>query len=177
MAMAAVMVMMAAVAAYAQYKQGEAQEDAMKAEAEMHEWEGEVKLLQANREAERHRKSVRRLIATQHAKMAASGVDISSGSPLQLFADTAWEGEMDAQDIIYAGKLGKESSGMAANMSRFKGRLAKTGAQWAAIGTLASGTAGALSMSGNSGGGGTTTNSPSGFGSYQSQGHSTGNWH
>ncbi len=146
MAMVAVGIMMAAVAAYAQYKQGQAQEDALRAEADYLDWEGEVKTMQAGREADKHRRAVQRLIGTQSARMAAAGVDISGGSPLELFSQTAYEGEMDAQDIIYAGKLGKETSGMAANMARTRGKLAMSGAKWAAMGTMASGTAGALSM-------------------------------
>lgn len=143
MAVAVVMVMAAAVAAYAQYQQGKSEEEAMEMEAEYREHEGTLIENQAVREADAHRKAVRRLIATQRAKMAASGVDIGSGSPLELFAQTAYDGEMDAQDIIYAGKIGKQTKGMAANMARFRGSQAKIAGKWAAAGTLASGTASA----------------------------------
>ena len=94
--------------------------------------------------------------------MSASGVDIGSGSPLELFAQTAYDGEMDAQDILYAGKIGKSTKGYAANMARFKGHQAKVAGRWSALGTLASGTAkaygstqgGADPNAGGDGGGG-----------------------
>jgi len=150
--------MAAAVAAYAQYQQGKQQEEVQELEAEYREHEGTLIENQAIREADSHRKAVRRLIATQRAKMAASGVDISSeGSPLTLFAQTAYEGEMDAQDIIYAGKIGKQTKGMAASMSRFRGSQAKIAGRWAAMGTLASGTAKAYGAASGGAGGGQTS--------------------
>jgi hypothetical protein len=155
MATAAVMIMAAAIAAYAQYQQGKQEEEAMELEAQYREHEGELIASQSLREADSHRKAVRRLIATQRAKLSASGVDIGSGSPLELFAQTAYDGEMDAQDIIYAGKIGKQTKGMAANMARFRGAQAKIAGRWAAAGTLASGTASAY---GSYSGGSTNTN-------------------
>jgi hypothetical protein len=162
------MVMAAAVAAYAQYKQGEQQEEAMKMEAEYREHEGTLIENQSIREADAHRKAVRRLIATQRAKLAASGVDIGGGSPLELFAQTAYDGEMDAQDILYAGKIGKQTKGMAANMARFRGSQAKIAGRWAAAGTLASGTAKAY---GSYAGGNTQTQTTQGTNMYN---HPTG---
>lgn len=140
-------VLMVAVAAYAAYTQREAAKDEQKMmeyQAKLAEREGGLAESQARREADAHRKAVRRLIGTQRAKLAASGVDIGSGSPLELFAQTAYDGEMDAQDIIYAGKISKNTMSLRAEMSRFRGRVAMVQGQRQAIGTLASGTAGAM---------------------------------
>jgi hypothetical protein len=174
MATAAIIVITIAAAAYAAYSQREAAEDEQKMyeyQAKMDEREGDLLESQARREAESHRRAVRRLIATQRAKMAASGVDIGGGSPLKLFAQTAYDGEMDAQDIIYAGKIGKQTKGMAANMAYFRGRVAKAQGTRAAIGTLASGTASAMgsyqggsTSTGSTGGGGRSSTHQ--FGSY-----------
>jgi hypothetical protein len=163
--------MAAAVAAYSQHQAAKQEEETMELEAEYREHEGTLIENQAIREADAHRKAVRRLISTQRAKMAASGVDIGSGSPLTLFAQTAYDGEMDAQDIIYAGKIGKQTKGMAADMARFRGHNARVAGKWAAMGSLASGTAGAAKAYGGGastggGGGGSVRSSTHQFGSY-----------
>ena len=157
MATAAIIVITIAAAAYAAHQQREAAKDEQKMmeyQGKMEEREGELAEQQARRNADAHRKAVRRLISTQRAKMAASGVDIGSGSPLTLFAQTAYDGEMDAQDMIYAGKISKSNADLRAKMAYFRGRVAVTQGNRRAIGTLASGTASAM---GSYQGGSTTT--------------------
>lgn len=155
MAQVAVVMIVAAIAAYAQYKQSEHEADMMEAQADYQDWEASLAESQSIRDADRHRKNVRRLIGRQTAKLAASGVDISSGSPLTLMAETAYEGEMDAQDILYQGKISKTAKEYGAKLSRFRASGTRIAGRWAAMGTLASGTAKATTMSsgGASGGG------------------------
>lgn len=45
---------------------------------------------------ERHRENVRRLMGSQRAAWAASGVDVNSGNAVDVVADTASMGELDA---------------------------------------------------------------------------------
>lgn len=49
------------------------------------------------------------LLSKQRALGAASGVDITSGSPLETALKAAYEGEMNAQKIQYQGDLRKQS--------------------------------------------------------------------
>ena len=176
MATAALIIMTIAIAAYTAKTQMDAAEDEQKMmeyQAKMDEREGDLAQMQANRNAEKHRDAVRRLIATQRAKLAASGVDIGSGSPLTLFAQTAYDGEMDAQDMIYAGKISKDNAALRANMNRFRGRVAVVQGKRAAVGTLASGFASGMSIGAGAstgggpdggGGGGQLTANQSGYG-------------
>lgn len=50
-------------------------------------------------EEERLRRDVSRVIGSQRAMTGASGIDLSAGSPLDVLAATAKEGEMDALTI------------------------------------------------------------------------------
>lgn len=50
-------------------------------------------------EAGERRAQTRQQIGRQRTALAASGVDVSSGSALDIFADTAAYGELDAQTI------------------------------------------------------------------------------
>ena len=71
-------------------------------------------------EAEDQRRETRRLIASQQVAFAASGVDTSVGSPLDVLGDTVAEAELAALRIQFAreqGALSIESRGDAARAS------------------------------------------------------------
>lgn len=77
-----------------------------KAQRQLADYNAEVAEMQANdalargaEEEARHRVNVRRMVGSQRAGLAAQGVDISSGSALDIQADTAQMGELDALTI------------------------------------------------------------------------------
>lgn len=87
-------------------KAGEQQQRAAESAAEMHEWNAEVADLQAadavergQQEENRFRSSVRGIIGSQRAAMAAGNVDVGFGSALDVQADAAYLGELDALTI------------------------------------------------------------------------------
>lgn len=79
------------------------------------------------------RKRAAQLLARQRAIGAASGVDISSGSPLTMMLDTAREAELEALSIRRSGEIGAEGKKLESRLARAKipGQLfagaAKTG--------------------------------------------------
>lgn len=64
------------------------------------------------------RKRAAQLLAKQRAIGAASGVDISSGSPLTMMLDSAREAELEALSIRRSGEIGAEGK-------KFESRLAR----------------------------------------------------
>lgn len=84
----------AATKASAEYQSQVARNNAISAEYQAQDAikRGEVA------EAEQRRKTMM-LKGTQTARLAANGIDISEGSPLQILSDTDWMGEQDALTI------------------------------------------------------------------------------
>lgn len=107
----------AGVSAYSQYKAGKAQkkaavaagehaQEASESQAELADWNASIADLQAQdaiaRGAEqesRFRQGVRVMVGSQRAGLAASGVDVGFGSALDVQADAAFLGELDALTI------------------------------------------------------------------------------
>lgn len=84
----------------------------------------------------RHRRRVRHLIGRQQAQLAASGVDVGSGSAASLITGTAGEAELDALTLRYNAQL--EAWGMRAQATdiRAQGRLAKLRGNYGAAESL-----------------------------------------
>lgn len=60
---------------------------------------------QAKNEADREREKYRKLSSSRRAAMGASGLDVNSGSALDVLADTEAEGEVSAMRLLYGGEL------------------------------------------------------------------------
>jgi hypothetical protein len=98
------------------------------------------------REEQRKRQEVAGIAARQRAGMAAAGLDITFGTPLEMLVDTAYAGEMDALTIrTNANRAAYNREVEAANlraqgqMYEFEGRSARSGSMLSAVGTLAGG--------------------------------------
>lgn len=89
----------AAVTAYSSYEQGQQQKKTNRYNARVLENEAIRTRNKGTIEENKHREKVQQLIAKQRATTAASGVDVNSGSPLQLQEDAALLGEVDALTI------------------------------------------------------------------------------
>ena len=93
-------------AASAAEAQGQAQREAAESQAQLAEWNAEVAGLQQKdaiargaEEEQRFRTGVRGLIGSQRAAFAGSGVDVGFGSAVDVQADAAFLGELDALTI------------------------------------------------------------------------------
>ena len=86
----------------------------------------------------KHREKVAQLTSTQRAQLAASGVDIESGSALALQEDTATLGEADALRIRSNFADRAASLDDQADITRAQGRAAQTAGQRAFAGSLLS---------------------------------------
>jgi len=86
--------------------QGAAERDAANSEADLADYNAAVSTLQAEDalargadEESRFRSGIRGLIGSQRAGFAAGNIDVASGSALDVQADTATLGELDAVQI------------------------------------------------------------------------------
>lgn len=97
-------------------------------------------------EEQRKRQEVQRILGAQRAGMAANGVDLTFGSPLDVLTDTAVLGELDALTIrsnayreSYDHRVDAVNQRAGATMSRMAASSASTGGYLAAAGTVLTG--------------------------------------
>lgn len=103
--------------------QGEFQKQQAEQNARLAELQAKEAEQAGEKEAQQHRKKVRAMIGSQKAGLAAQGIDIGSGSALELFGETAEMGEMDAATIrknSYRQAFGLRQQ---ASMTRSQGRF------------------------------------------------------
>jgi len=139
MTVASTAVQMQAQRAEGRYKRSVAEYNARVAENEAQE------VRAAGVEAENiQRRKTAELLAKQRAQLGAAGVELGTGSALQLQEDTLTLGEADALRIRsnFEAKVGSLETG--AVLTRSQGAFAESIGQKKATGTLLSGTAKAL---------------------------------
>ena len=83
-----------------------------------------------------HRRKAAALLSEQRAQLGAAGVELGSGSPLQLQEDTVALGEADALRIRSNYEAKAESLETGAGLTRSKGDAAKTFADKKSAGTI-----------------------------------------
>ncbi|SDL07157.1 hypothetical protein SAMN05428953_12649 [Mesorhizobium muleiense] len=98
------------------------------------------------KEEQRKRQQVAGIAGQQRAAMAANGVDLSFGSPLDALVDTAVMGELDALTIrtnanreAYDHRVDAVNKRAGATMSRMSAASATTGGYLDALGTVLGG--------------------------------------
>ncbi len=98
------------------------------------------------REEQKKRQEVQQILGRQQASMAANGVDLTFGSPLDTITDTAILGELDALTIrtnaareSYDYQVDAVNKRAGATLNRMEARAAKTGGYLAAAGTILGG--------------------------------------
>lgn len=101
-------------------------------------------------EEQRKRQEVARIKGAQTAAMAANGVDVGFGSPLDTLVDTAVMGELDALTIrtnsyreAYDHRVDAVNKRAGASLSRMNAKSAETGGWLSAAGTVLGGGANA----------------------------------
>lgn len=140
----AVPIMMAvgtAISAYSQYRQSQQQQAVSEYQAELYEEEAKEAEKSAKYDEERHRESVRSMLAAQRALYGASGVDLSSASASAVMLETKREGELDALQIRRGGEVAATSARNQAILQRYYGRTSKRMMPLQVGGTLLSGAA------------------------------------
>jgi hypothetical protein len=97
-----------ALNAWGGYQEGKAQQQSANYSARVDQNNATLKDYQAEQtakigsiEEERHLAKVRQMIGSQRATLAANGVDLSEGTPVDLVTETAGLGEEDALNIRY----------------------------------------------------------------------------
>lgn len=96
---------------------------------------------QAEFDAQQIRDKSRRLVSSQRAAFAASGVDPNAGSATDITADSRVQGEMEALIAIYTGKSSATAHQAQSRLDQMRGRAAVTvGYVGAASSLLAGGT-------------------------------------
>ena len=138
---AGVAVVSAITGAYSAYSAGKARKAAGAYNARVSENEAQETRNRANEAETAHRLKTARLLSKQKAQLGASGIDIGSGSALQLQEDTITLGEADALRIRRAGDSGFSSSMTQAELETAKGELAESQGMFSAAGSLLSGAA------------------------------------
>lgn len=76
-------------------------------------------------DANLQRDQVRRVVGAQRAAGAASGLDITSGTPVAVLGDTAKQGEMDVLARLYAGESAATAYSNDARRMRAEGKAQK----------------------------------------------------
>lgn len=86
-------------AATAARRQGSYEAELHRRNAEVAEIQAQDALARGDRDAGRHRRAVGGLVGSQRAALAAQGLDIDSGSALDIQAESVAMGELDALTI------------------------------------------------------------------------------
>lgn len=142
-----------ALGAVGQIQQGQAAAEAGRYNAKVAEMNAAISERQARDALERgkleeqkKRTQVQQVLGRQKAAMAANGVDVSFGSPLDTLVDTATMGEIDALTIrsnsareAYDYRVRAANGQAQATLDRMNADSAETGGYLAAAGTLLTG--------------------------------------
>ncbi len=125
-----------AFSAYQANEQGKYQEAVANRNAKMQENQATDARARGVVAGEEQRDRARQMGAQQATALAGSGLDISSGTSLDLFAETATLGEYDAQ--VAENNAAREAFGFGnrAEESRMSGRNARSAGRNNAFGTL-----------------------------------------
>lgn len=150
---AAASVASAAMGAFGAIQQGQAAKNAAEYQAavdrnnqQVAEWQAKD-AVDRGAEAERqHRIKVAGVLGSQKAAMAANGLDLSSGSPLDILGDTAMYGELDALTIrsnaereAYGYRVRSQDFASSAQLAQMRGSSAATAGMIGAGATLLTG--------------------------------------
>lgn len=131
----------AATSAVGAYSAGQQKEAADKYNAQVSENNAAMLQQQAAAESERVKDRGRRIMASQRAALSAAGVDIDSGSSVDLGYDSSIQSELDRLTTLYRGNIGATSESAQAGLYRQSARDARIGGALGAGGTLLGGLA------------------------------------
>lgn len=116
--------------------QGAAANDAAKAQNKAIKAEQRNKQLEFIEQMSRERAKSKRALSTIRARLAQTGTETTSGTPLQILGESAGNLELSFQDAARQQFIQDQSLSSAAAMARFQGRQAKTASYLSAGGQL-----------------------------------------
>ena len=125
----------AASSAYGSIKQGNESKKLADYNAGIADAQATDALARGREDEDRFRTDARRIKGTQRAAIAASGVEVDSGSARDIQADAASLGELDALTIRHNAEREAWGFGVDAENSRRQGRNAQSAGRNQAIGT------------------------------------------
>jgi len=128
-----------AISTYAAYSQSQVQQQAAKAEGKFREQEAESARQSAAYEETQYRRRLALLLGKQGAIAGASGLDITSGSPLTMELDNARQGELEALNVKRTGDVGASAREFEARMARQRAVFAGQSGGFALAGGITSG--------------------------------------
>ena len=147
MAAAAVITIIAAgVQAYGQYKQSQQQAAVYKYNAQVAQNNAASSRNAAAIDMYQIREKNKRVLATQRARYAKANLQLSMGSPLEIMAASARQGELDAQVARYRGELGAAGYEAQASLLISQAKSIRQAGVISATSSLLSGAAGAASI-------------------------------
>jgi hypothetical protein len=99
-----------------------AQSETAKDEAKILSANADIARATARNKAAQEREKYARIAGSQRAQYGASGVDVNTGSPLGVIADTDAEGEVSAMQLLYGGELEGWGYDRQAKIKRHEGK-------------------------------------------------------
>lgn len=113
------------LSAYSQRQQGKAAQQMANADADAKEIAGRDAINTSNAQAAMQRQESRRLQGAQAAAFGAGGTDMTSGSALNIFGDTASNSALDSGTTITNGINQANGLNFQADLSRTQGKIDK----------------------------------------------------
>jgi hypothetical protein len=125
--------------AYTKLKAGREQQKMFEENAQFADWQASDALDRGATNEKRQRQSTEQVIGAQRTSLAAQRVDVNKGSALDVQADAAYLGELDA--LTVRNNAAKEAYGFAVQAKdlRTRGKYAKQGGEMDALNTIIGG--------------------------------------
>lgn len=125
-----------AVSAYGQYQTGQQQARIANANADAQEIAARDTINAGNDAAYQQRQQTRQLQGRQAAAFGAGGTDMTSGSALNIFGDTAAGGQLDALTTVNNAERQAAGLNFQAGVSRAQGQIDRNAANLGATNTI-----------------------------------------
>ncbi len=125
-----------AVSAYGQYQAGQQQARIANANADAQEIAARDTINAGNDAAYQQRQQIRQLQGQQAAAFGAGGTDMTSGSALNIFGDTAAGGQLDALTTVNNAERQAAGLNFQAGVSRAQGQIDRNAANLGATNTI-----------------------------------------
>jgi hypothetical protein len=136
----------AGVSAYSANEQGKNAKRTGEFNAEMQRRTADDALQRGAIDAADKRQQTRQLIARQHAAQAASGLDTTSGTPLQIMTESAGMGELDALRTLNNAQRQASGLNASADLEIYKGNAAQSAGRFNAAGSILTGASSAAQI-------------------------------
>jgi hypothetical protein len=130
------MMAVAAVSAYGQVQQGRTQAKIANANADAQEIAAKDAINTGNANADQQRQQTRQLQGQQAAAFGAAGTDMTSGSALNIFGNTAQGGQLDALTTVNNAERQGAGLNFQAGVSRAQGQIDRNAANLGAATTI-----------------------------------------